>query len=105
VLTALAAYVVDCSGITTPEEAMQCCQALSCSSSGHSQECCEAMPQMRAPFTQPDSADGISFAPAAVAVLSLPPDTLKSDSGSSQGTRSLLKLPGASPPGSAPIRI
>src|SRR5437762_11082969 len=71
VATALAAYVLDCSGTTTPAEAMKCCQSMPCSSSGHSQECCETMPQMHAPFVQSPSAHGVSFTPDLIAVLSI----------------------------------
>src|SRR6266705_3553464 len=71
VATALVAYVFDCSGSTTHAEAMKCCQSMPCSSSGHSQECCETMPQMHAPFVPSPSAHGVSFTPDLIAVLSI----------------------------------
>src|SRR5437870_6687606 len=80
VATALAAYVLDCSGTTTPAEAMKCCQSMPCSSSGHSQECCETMPQMHAPFVQSPSAHGFSFTPDLIAVLSIFQQALRAGS-------------------------
>jgi len=68
---ALAAYAFDCLAVSTPEQAMQCCDSMPCSSHGHqhSQECCKTMPSMHAPFVQPASAHGPSFTPVFVAVL------------------------------------
>lgn len=60
---ALAAYAFDCGAATTPEQAMQCCRAMHCSSSGHgAQDCCKTMPAMHSPFVQPSSVSGISSA-------------------------------------------
>jgi len=68
---ALAAYAFDCLAMATPEQAMQCCDSMPCSSPGHqhSQECCKTMPSMYAPFLQPASAHGLSFSLVFVAVL------------------------------------
>jgi len=68
---ALAMYAFDCLAMSTPEQAMQCCDSMPCSSTGHqhSQECCKTMPSMHAPFLQPASAHGPSFLPVFVAVL------------------------------------
>jgi hypothetical protein len=58
---ALAAYAFDCSAATTPEQAMQCCKSMACSSHGHdAQDCCKTMPSMHAPFVQPSSGHGVS---------------------------------------------
>jgi len=71
VAIALAMYAFDCLAMSTPEQAMQCCDSMPCSSHGHqySQECCKTMPSMHAPFLQPASAQGPSFSPVFVAVL------------------------------------
>src|SRR5713226_5380622 len=71
VAIALAVYAFDCLAMSTPEQAMQCCNSMPCSSHGHqhSQECCKTMPSMHAPFVQPASAHGPSFTPVFVAVL------------------------------------
>ena len=53
----LAAYASDCEATTTPEQAMQCCNSMACSSHGHhAEDCCKTMPSMRAPFVQPPAA-------------------------------------------------
>jgi len=71
VAIALAVYAFDCLAMSTPEQAMQCCDSMPCSSHGHqhSQECCKTMPSMHAPFVQPASAHGPSFTPVFVSVL------------------------------------
>jgi hypothetical protein len=68
---AFATYAFDCSAISTPDEAMQCCHTMPCSPHGHeqSQECCKTMPSMHAPFVQPASAHALSFSPVFVAML------------------------------------
>ena len=51
---ALAAYAFDCGAATTPEQAMKCCDSMSCSSHGHhAQDCCKTMPAMHAAFGSP----------------------------------------------------
>src|SRR5881392_3935350 len=56
---ALSAYGFDCSAMTTPEQAMQCCNSMHCSSPAHhGQDCCKRMPSVRSPFVQPSSAHG-----------------------------------------------
>src|SRR5712691_5993427 len=71
VAIAFAVYAFDCSAMSTPEAAMQCCDSMHCSSHSHehSQECCKTMPSMHAPFVQPASAHALSFSPVFVAVL------------------------------------
>src|SRR5881296_3659378 len=68
---ALATYASDCFAMSTPEQAMQCCDSMPCSSHDHqhSQECCKTMPSMHAPFLQPASAHGLSFSLVFVAAL------------------------------------
>jgi hypothetical protein len=67
---ALAAYAFDCGGPTNPEQAMECCNSMPCSSGGHhGQDCCKTMPAMHAPFIQPSSAQGASYSPRVLAVL------------------------------------
>src|SRR6516165_9369936 len=87
---ALAAYAIDCYGMTTPAEAMKCCQSMPCSSSGHSQECCEAMLQMHAPFVKPSFARGLLFAPDVIAVLGISQESPRNDSDSYHSARFLL---------------
>jgi hypothetical protein len=71
VAIALAVYAFDCLAMSTPEQAMQCCDSMPCSSHGHqhSQECCKTMPSMHAPFVQPASTHGSSFTLVFVAAL------------------------------------
>lgn len=50
---ALATYGLDCLAMTTPEQAMQCCNSMPCSPSGHdSQDCCKTLPSVNASFLQ-----------------------------------------------------
>src|SRR5215813_11533982 len=60
---ALAAYGVDCPATSTRDEAMQCCDHMSCSSHGHdnSQECCNSMQATHAPFVKQSSPQGAHF--------------------------------------------
>jgi len=52
----LAAYALDCDSMMTPEQAMQCCNSMPCSSQDHhGQDCCKTMPSMHAPFMQPST--------------------------------------------------
>jgi hypothetical protein len=69
-VVAFAAYAFDCDAATTPEQAMQCCNSMPCSSHGHDgQDCCKTMPTVRAPFVQPSSVHGVSYSPLVLAVL------------------------------------
>jgi hypothetical protein len=105
VATALVAYVFDCSGTTTPAEAMKCCKSMPCSSSRHSQECCETMPQMHAPFVPSPSAHRVSLTTDLIAVLSLLPEALRSGSAVSRLAVNCHAPPRAGPPTSTPMRI
>jgi len=61
---ALAGYALDCVGMTTPEQAMLCCNSMRCPSHGHhGQECCKSMPSVHAALGQPSSMQGVSFSP------------------------------------------
>src|SRR6201997_5035552 len=78
---ALAAYAFDCSGMTTPAQAMQCCNSMPCSSqSDHGQDCCRTMPAMHAPFVQPSSTSTIVLPTAQPAVLAVIPRVIRLDS-------------------------
>jgi hypothetical protein len=78
---ALAAYAFDCGAATTPEQAMQCCNSMPCSSHGHDgQDCCNTMAAMHAPFVQPSSLLGVSFSPVVLAVLPAVGESLAVDS-------------------------
>jgi len=67
---ALAGYALDCVGMTTPEQAMQCCNSMRCPSHGHhGQDCCKSMPSIHAVLGQPSSAQGVSFSPLALGMV------------------------------------
>jgi len=67
----LAAYAFDCNAMATPEQAMQCCGSMPCSSQGHQgQDCCKTMPTIHAPFVKPSSVRQVSFS---LVVAALPP--------------------------------
>lgn len=71
IAVAIAVYTTDCGAMTTPDEAMQCCNSMPCSShgQGQNQQCCETMPSAHAPFIQPASVRDQSFSPVLAAVL------------------------------------
>jgi hypothetical protein len=78
---ALAAYAFDCGAAMTPEQAMQCCNSMQCSSHGHhAQDCCKTMPAMHAPFVQPSSVHSVSYSPVVLAVLPATNKSLTVDS-------------------------
>src|SRR5947208_5878435 len=56
-IAALAVYGLDCAGMTTHEQAMQCCKAMQCMSHHHhrSDDCCKMMPTTRVVIGQPTS--------------------------------------------------
>ena len=71
------AYAFDCAGMTTPEQAMQCCSSMPCSSQGHhGQDCCKTMPSMHAPFVQPSTGQSAAFSFQVQAVLPASIDSL-----------------------------
>lgn len=65
---AFAAYGFDCSPMTSPDKAMECCDSMNCSHGMHGEDCCQTAPSVHAPFVQPASIHGITFAPLAFAV-------------------------------------
>lgn len=77
VAVVLAAYALDCGAVTTPEQAMHCCNSMPCSPHGHrGQDCCKTMPTMRAPFVQPANVHGVSYSPVVFAVLPVAGESL-----------------------------
>ena len=69
-VVALGVYAFDCGARATPEQAMQCCNSMPCSSHGqHNQDCCKSMPAMAAPFVQPASVTGVCYSAVVVAKL------------------------------------
>jgi hypothetical protein len=67
---ALAGYALDCVGMTTPEQAMRCCNSMRCSlHARHSEDCCKSMPSVHATFGQPPSVQGVSFSPIALGIV------------------------------------
>src|SRR6516165_3844566 len=58
----LGVYAFDCDTMTTPEQAMQCCNSMPCSPQGdHGQDCCKSMPSMHSPFVQVSTPHGRDF--------------------------------------------
>jgi hypothetical protein len=59
-MLAMAAYSIDCLA-ESPQQAMQCCRAMRCSSSSHiGKNCCQTMPAIRATLGQPFSVHAAS---------------------------------------------
>jgi hypothetical protein len=67
----LAGYAMDCLAMSTPDEAMQCCDSMPCPSPGHngSEDCCNTMSALHAPFLQAHAAHDFSPAPGFFAML------------------------------------
>jgi hypothetical protein len=81
VAVALVAYATDCSVMSTPEQAMQCCESMACApGSQQAQDCCRTMPEMHASFVQPSPVHGVSFTNVIFAVLPVSIESLGSDS-------------------------
>jgi len=69
-VAALAAYSLDCFAATA-DKAMQCCDSMSCPQHHHhnSEDCCQSMPSVHAPFTLPHSVDTASHPLVPLALL------------------------------------
>ena len=70
---ALAAYRLDCLGMATPEQAMQCCNTMRCHTHSHhkhhSQDCCNTASQMHAALGQPSSVQSVCLSPVTLGVV------------------------------------
>jgi hypothetical protein len=81
VALAVTAYAFDCSAMTTPDEAMQCCSSMPCSPHGHQeQDCCKTMPSMHAPFVKSSSVHSVKPLVFQSAVPASGPDFVNSNS-------------------------
>lgn len=107
-VSALSAYAFDCFAGSTQDEAMQCCDTMPCPEHNHegSQDCCQSMFSMHAPFVQPHSLDNASHAPTFFAMLPNP-DGLQTLESFSQGS---LRINSHAPPipltaASRPLRV
>jgi hypothetical protein len=67
----LGVYALDCFAASTPDEAMQCCGSMPCphDSGDGSQDCCQTMPSLHAPFVRPHTVDNGSHAPVVLAYV------------------------------------
>ena len=69
----LTTYALDCVGMTSPEQAMQCCNSMRCPSHHHrGQDCCKTMPATHAAFDQPRSIQHASVSPVTLGLAVLP---------------------------------
>lgn len=71
---ALGAYGLDCVGMATPEQSMECCKTMRCHSplahhSHPSKDCCDTTPTMHASLGQPSLGQSIPFSPVALGVV------------------------------------
>jgi len=81
IAVAVMVYAFDCSAMTTPDEAMQCCNSMPCSPHGHQgQDCCTTMPSMHAPFVKSASVHSVKPLGFQLAVLASGQDFVNSDS-------------------------
>ncbi len=105
ITVALAAYAFDCWAMATPEQAMQCCNSMRCSSHGHGQDCCKSMPTVHAPFVQSSSAHGVSFSPVVLAVMPASGESRGLDSSACSIAVHCHAPPISCSPAPVPIRI
>jgi hypothetical protein len=105
-IIALFAYSSDCGAALTPEQAMQCCDSMPCSSQGqHGSDCCDSMPAMHPSLAQPVSAARVSFTPVVFAMLHASIEFNGVDSSEAVITAHANPPPISSSPGSVPLRI
>src|SRR5215469_3946562 len=73
----LVAYAFDCAEMTTPEQAMQCCNSMPCSPQEHheGQDCCKTMQSTQFPFVQPPTTNA-GFSLDMLAVLPASQDSI-----------------------------
>jgi hypothetical protein len=102
---ALAAYAFDC-GATTPEQAMQCCKSMPCSSHGHEgQDCCKTMPAMHAPFVQPSFVHSVRYSPVVFAAAATFDESHRVDPSARTVAEHSHAPPIVHSPASLPLRI
>src|ERR1700687_541760 len=103
---ALGAYAFDCSATTTPEQAMQCCQSMHCSSPGHhGQDCGKTIPAMHGPLVPPSSGHGRSASPVVFAVAPAAGECPGLDFSARSFAAQCHAPPIFYPPASSPLRI
>jgi hypothetical protein len=103
---ALATYAFDCGGMTTPQQAMECCKSMPCSSQGHhGQDCCKAMPAMHAPFVQLSTAQGAGFSLDVLTVLPASSEAIDLVLAARSVTSDWHAPPGSLPLSPLPLRI
>jgi hypothetical protein len=81
VAVAVMVYAFDCSAMSTPDEAMQCCNSMPCSPHGHQgQDCCATMPSMHAPFVKASAVHSVEALDLQLAVLASGQEFVNSNS-------------------------
>lgn len=102
-IAALAAYGFDRPVTSTPDEAMQCCDSMPCSSQGHqrSEDCCKTMLSFHAPFVQAASAHGVQISLVPLAVLPV----ASNPAGPDVSASAILAADSHAPPNSQPPLI
>ena len=80
IAVAVMVYAFDCPAMTTPDEAMQCCNSMPCSPHGHQgQDCCATMP-MHAPFVKASAVHSVEALDLQLAVLASGQEFVNSNS-------------------------
>jgi hypothetical protein len=99
-------YALDCGGTLSPEEAMQCCDSMACSSQGHQgQDCCKNMPSVNATFVQPSISHKISFAKVVFDIAPASSELVRAISTTDVVATLSHAPPIFSPPAARPLRI
>jgi len=103
---AVGAYASDCGGMTTPEQAMRCCNSMQCSSHAHhGQECCKTMPAIHAALGQPSSVQSLSFSPLTFTLVQALNDPQSIESAARMIAEYSHAPPASCSPAALPLRI
>jgi hypothetical protein len=90
----LSLYSFDCGGMTTPDQAMECCKSMPCSTGGHQgQDCCKVMPAMHSPFVQTSVLHGLTYSP----VVAVTFETIAESQGENSSARGIAENSHAPP--------
>ena len=105
-VVALAAYGFDCLAMTTPEQAMRCCNSMPCAPNGHhGQDCCKTMPSVQAAFLQSSLGHIVSSADFGAVIIPGADKTSDGNTAIANAASVGHPPPIAYPQASPPIRI
>jgi hypothetical protein len=101
----LSAYALDCLGMMTPEQTMECCKSMACDPHGPSEDCCKAMPAMHSPFIHQTFAQDRPMSHLAFSTPPLRDELLAVRSLATHSASNGASPSDSSPPDPLPLRI